>query len=149
MTLKLKTGRFRLITRSHGLPAPTRLAETLYRTALPLLAAELAASSAPYRLIGIGCTDLAPGDLADPPDLLDPDRERDMARSLGLDYLHLPVTQERLGPDLVDRFRDEVADCHGPVLVRERTDKLDAVGNTTAAIGKGRGFTPKGPGRPT
>src|SRR5262249_23087616 len=40
VTLKLKTADFRLRTRSRRLPDPSRLAETLFRTARPLLEAE-------------------------------------------------------------------------------------------------------------
>ena len=70
VVLKLKTDRFRLLTRSQKLPAPTQLAENLYHTALTNLAAE--ANGTRFRLIGIGGSDLVSGDLADPPDLLDP-----------------------------------------------------------------------------
>jgi len=71
VTLKLKTAEFRLLTRSRRLPAPTQLAETLYRTARPLL--ELEADGRRYRLVGIAASDLADQAEADPPDLLDPD----------------------------------------------------------------------------
>jgi DNA polymerase-4 len=74
VTLKLKTGDFRLLTRSRRLAAPTQLAETLYRAALPLLRAE--ANGTPYRLVGIGASELADAAQADPPDLLDPNLER-------------------------------------------------------------------------
>ena len=74
VVLKLKTDRFRILTRSHKLPAPTQLADTLYQTALPQLAGE--ADGTRFRLIGIGGSDLESEDLADPPDLLDPDRGR-------------------------------------------------------------------------
>lgn len=70
VVLKLKTDRFRTLTRGHRLPAPTQLAETLYHTSLPQLAGE--ANGTRFRLIGIGGTDLVSADLADPPDLLDP-----------------------------------------------------------------------------
>ena len=70
VVLKLKTDRFRSLTRSHRLSAPTQLADTLYRTALPMLRAE--ADGARYRLIGIGGADLSADDRADPADLLDP-----------------------------------------------------------------------------
>ncbi len=70
VVLKLKTDRFRILTRSHRLAAPTQLADTLYRTALPHLAGE--ADGTRYRLIGIGGSDLVSDELADPPDLLDP-----------------------------------------------------------------------------
>ena len=74
VVLKLKTDRFRILTRSHKLPAPTQLAETLYHTARPQLAA--AADGTRYRLIGIGGTELGAEELADPPDLLDPGQAR-------------------------------------------------------------------------
>ncbi|MEM7446127.1 MAG: DNA polymerase IV [Pseudomonadota bacterium] len=74
VVLKLKTDRFRLLTRSHTLPAATQLADTLYRSALPMLSAE--ANGAAFRLVGIGVSELGPDDRADPPDLLDPDIDR-------------------------------------------------------------------------
>ena len=70
ITLKLKTDRFRQLTRSKSLDDPTQLAETLFRAARPLLRAE--ATGARYRLIGISAGNLAPGGAPDaPPDLLD------------------------------------------------------------------------------
>ncbi|MEQ9814297.1 MAG: DNA polymerase IV [Azospirillaceae bacterium] len=74
VVLKLKTADFRQITRSHTLAAPTQLADTLYRTALPMLQGEC--NGTLYRLIGIGANELDSADRADPPDLLDPDLER-------------------------------------------------------------------------
>ncbi len=74
VVLKLKTDRFRLLTRSQKLPAPTQMADTLFRTALPLLAGE--ADGTRFRLIGIGGADLVSDAFADPPDLLDPDKDR-------------------------------------------------------------------------
>ncbi|MFN3461382.1 MAG: DNA polymerase IV [Oceanibaculum sp.] len=74
ITLKLKTADFRLLTRSRKLDSPTLLAERLYRTALPLLEKEATGTS--FRLIGIGASALADPADADPPDLVDPDRER-------------------------------------------------------------------------
>jgi DNA polymerase-4 len=71
VTLKLKTADFHLLTRSRTLPAPTQLAEVLFRAALPLL--EAAATGQRYRLIGIGASALGPGADADPLDLLDPE----------------------------------------------------------------------------
>ncbi|MCH8808697.1 MAG: DNA polymerase IV [Proteobacteria bacterium] len=73
ITLKLKTSEFRLLTRSRRLGAPTRLAEVLYRTAAPLLERE--ADGRRFRLIGIGAGDLIEGARADPPDLLNPERQ--------------------------------------------------------------------------
>ena len=70
VTLKLKTTRFRTLTRSRQLAAPTQLADVLYRAALPLLARE--ADGTAFRLIGIGASGLAGAEAADPPDLFDP-----------------------------------------------------------------------------
>ena len=74
VTLKLKTADFRQFTRSGSLADPTRLAEMLYRAALPLLERE--ADGRRFRLIGVGAARLAPGAAADPPDLVDGQRER-------------------------------------------------------------------------
>jgi DNA polymerase IV len=67
VTLKLKTADFRLLSRSRGLVDPTQRADTLYRTALPLLRGE--ADGTAFRLIGVGADRLAEPNQADPPDL--------------------------------------------------------------------------------
>jgi DNA polymerase-4 len=72
VTLKLKSAEFRQLTRSRRLVDPTRLAEVLYQTALPVLEQE--ADGRRFRLIGIGISDLTDNSRADPPDLLDPGR---------------------------------------------------------------------------
>jgi DNA polymerase-4 len=75
VTLKLKTAQFRTVHRAVTLPAPTQLADTLFRTGAPLADAA-AAGGARFRLIGIGAGDLVGADYADPPDLLDPGLDR-------------------------------------------------------------------------
>jgi len=67
VTLKLKTGNFRVLSRSRRLADPTQRSDTLYRAALPLL--REAADGTAFRLIGIGADRLAEPALADPPDL--------------------------------------------------------------------------------
>lgn len=67
VTLKLKTNRFKIITRSRVLPDPTQRAEMLYRTALTML--REVADGTVYRLIGIGSDRLVDAGRADPPDL--------------------------------------------------------------------------------
>jgi DNA polymerase-4 len=62
--LKLKTTDFRILTRRRTLPAPTQTARTLFAVGRELLKAE--ATGRPYRLIGIGMSDLA--EAADAPD---------------------------------------------------------------------------------
>ncbi|HEY4343713.1 MAG TPA: DNA polymerase IV [Parvibaculum sp.] len=84
VVLKLKTADFKTRTRSLTLPDRTQLAEVIYRAGAPMLARETDGTS--FRLLGIGLTQLADGDLADPPDMLDPkatrraDAERAMDR---------------------------------------------------------------------
>jgi DNA polymerase-4 len=68
VTLKLKTTRFRLVTRHHRLNAPTQLAEVIFRAAKVLLAKETR-SGMKYRLIGAGVDALTDAGAADPTDL--------------------------------------------------------------------------------
>lgn len=74
IVLKLKTDRFRTLTRSHTLPDPTRLADRIYREGAILLDPVLA--EGPFRLIGIGVADVTAAAAADPPDLLGDENAR-------------------------------------------------------------------------
>jgi DNA polymerase-4 len=78
VVLKLKTAGFASRTRTTRLARPTRLPETLFAAAQPLLARE--ADGTAFRLIGIGAQPLAPGDQADLPDLADPDSGKRAAK---------------------------------------------------------------------
>jgi DNA polymerase-4 len=78
VVLKLKTAGFETRTRNARLARPTRLPETLFKAAQPLLAKE--ATGPAFRLIGIGAQPLAPGGQADLPDLADPDAGRRAAK---------------------------------------------------------------------
>jgi DNA polymerase-4 len=98
VVLKLKTADFRIITRRHRLPAPTQLAEVLYRAALPLLTAE--ADGRRFRLIGIGGIDLVDGKDADPRDLLDP-----AGRRLAEIEQVVESVRGRLGSDAIRKGR--------------------------------------------
>lgn len=72
VTLKLKRGDFQLVTRRHALSDPTQLTDRIYRAAMDLFAH--AGTKGPFRLIGVGISDLAPEAQADlTPDLLDPE----------------------------------------------------------------------------
>ncbi|MEM7766575.1 MAG: DNA polymerase IV [Pseudomonadota bacterium] len=74
VTLKLKTGAFRSLTRRATLSQPTQLAQALFRAAKPLL--EKAASRGEaYRLIGVGISELSTA-RQDDRDLLDPAIEK-------------------------------------------------------------------------
>ncbi|MFN7595394.1 MAG: DNA polymerase IV, partial [Cereibacter sp.] len=71
ITLKLKRADFRIVTRRHSLPDPTHTADRLYREARALH--DAARDPGPFRLIGIGLSDLtAAGDADRMSDLLDP-----------------------------------------------------------------------------
>src|SRR5690606_25518220 len=85
VTLKLKTDRFRTITRSHSLSGPTQLADILYREGKALLLP--ACDGTAFRLIGIGASELAPATEADQPDLLEPDRGRRAQAARAIDSL--------------------------------------------------------------
>jgi len=67
VSLKLKTTRFKTLTRNHRLGAPTQLAETIFREAEAMLLKE--ATGPLFRLIGVGVDQLCDADGADPTDL--------------------------------------------------------------------------------
>lgn len=71
VTLKLKRSDHSQVTRRLALRDPTQMADTIYRTARGLY--DQAADQAPFRLIGVGISELIPEDGADRSgDLLDP-----------------------------------------------------------------------------
>ena len=100
VTLKLKRGDHRILTRRLTLHAPTALADVIYRAARPLLGQMLEA--APFRLIGVGLSDLSalddgPGFSAD---LADPDAARRAEAERAMDRL-----RARFGQDSVVKGR--------------------------------------------
>ena len=82
VTLKLRDGRFRTITRRRTLPAPASLPDPIFRTALDLLDENW--DERPIRLIGVGVAGVAAdrpdGSLFPEPDTLR--RGRDLARTI-------------------------------------------------------------------
>lgn len=75
VTLKLKRADHRLLTRRLSLRDATQMADVLYRHATGLLQDSLDAG--PFRLLGVGLSDLIAADQADlTGDLLDPDADR-------------------------------------------------------------------------
>ena len=100
VTLKLKSAGFRLRTRAASLTTPTQLAETIYRTALPLLEKECDGMA--FRLIGIGVSALAPAGDADAPDLLDARAIRDAAVERTIDRV-----RERFGAKAIGKGRGQ------------------------------------------
>ena len=95
ITLKLKTAGFSSRTRATTLDAPTQLAETLYRSAKPLLAREIDGTA--FRLIGVGVSALCDADLADPPDLLDPDAGHRAKIEHTIDALRAKLGDDAIG----------------------------------------------------
>ena len=95
VVLKLKTADFRTRTRNRTLHDPTQLADVIYRTAAPLLAKE--ATGTRFRLLGIGIAQLAPADLADPPDMLDPAATRRARAERAMDRLRAKFGDKSIG----------------------------------------------------
>jgi len=92
VTLKLKTGDFKSITRSSTLERPVQLADTIYREAAKLLEAE--GLKRPVRLVGVGVGRLEPADESGQLPLFDerPPRDEKMERA------------ERAMDEIMDRF---------------------------------------------
>jgi DNA polymerase-4 len=103
VTLKLKTADFRIRARSATLPAPTQLAEVLYRIGGTLLDAEAGGDA--FRLIGIGASMLTDARGADPPSLLDPGAARRARVERAID-----AVRARLGDDAIAKGRGLLAD---------------------------------------
>lgn len=98
ITLKLKTSDFRTITRSRTLPEATRLAERIYRTSSPLLAAEL--GRVQFRLIGVGVSELTDAEDADHGDLLDGATQKYARAEAAIDSL-----RDKFGVNAVQKGR--------------------------------------------
>lgn len=98
ITLKLKTGNFKTITRSHTLAQPTQLAETLYQEALPHL--ENASEGKNFRLIGIGISSFGDIEDADIPDLLDQKKGRTKNVENAID-----AVRAKFGSDIIGKGR--------------------------------------------
>jgi len=98
VTLKLKTARFAIRTRSRTLPHPTQLADAIYAATVPLLLKE--ADGTAFRLLGVGLADFAPQEDCDPIDLADPDLQRRKKIEGAVDDL-----RARFGSDAIGKGR--------------------------------------------
>jgi DNA polymerase-4 len=95
VTLKLKKGDFQLVTRRHALTDPTQLTDRIYRAAKDLF--DHAGTTGPFRLIGVGISDLAPEDQADlSADLLDPQATRRAAAERATDAIRAKFGAEAI-----------------------------------------------------
>lgn len=95
LALKLKTARFETHTHAIRLTGPTRLAETMFEAARPILQR---AAGPPYRLIGIGTSRLAAAEEADRGDLVDRETPRRAAREDAVEKL-----RAKFGSDIIRR----------------------------------------------
>ena len=99
VTLKLKQADFRLVTRRQSLADPTQLADRIYRAARALF--DQKGTPGPFRLIGVGISDLSPGAEADREgDLLDRDAARRAAAERATDRI-----RSRFGKDAIVKGR--------------------------------------------
>lgn len=99
VTLKLKRDDFRLLTRRLSLPDGTQVADRLYRSARTLY--DQADHPRPYRLIGVGLSELIPAEAADRSgDLLDPQAARRIKAERATDAI-----RARFGEDAILKGR--------------------------------------------
>jgi DNA polymerase-4 len=95
ITLKLKRSDHRILTRRTTLAAPVRMADSLYRTAVPMLQREISGSR--FRLIGLAVSDLLESTSdSDAGTLFDPDAVRRQGAERATDRI-----RERFGTDSI------------------------------------------------
>jgi DNA polymerase-4 len=99
VTLKLNRANHTLLSRRLSLRSPPHLADGIYRTARELC--EQAGEHGPYRLLGIGLSDLTHEDEADVSgDLLDPGAGKRSQAERATDAI-----RERFGKDAIKKGR--------------------------------------------
>lgn len=99
VNLKLKTANFKQISRRQSLHHPTQLADTIYRTARNLF--DQAGTNGPFRLIGVGISDLGAAEGADRiGDLLDPDAGKRAKAEAAADKI-----RDKFGKDAIIKGR--------------------------------------------
>ena len=99
VTLKLKRANHSLLTKRTSLRDATQMADRIYRTARALY--EQVGDQGPYRLIGVGISDITPEDEADlTGDLLDPQAVARTRAERAADKI-----KEKFGPDAILKGR--------------------------------------------
>jgi DNA polymerase-4 len=118
VTLKLKTARFRLITRHHRLQAPTQLAEVIFRAARALLAKETRTPGR-FRLIGAGVDELTDAAQADPVDLFAATAADATARLAKVEQA-MDAVRAKFGRRAISKGRGLMPPGHGATRRRDR-----------------------------
>ncbi|MEM8592634.1 MAG: DNA polymerase IV [Pseudomonadota bacterium] len=98
VVLKLKRANHSLITRRVTLHEPTNIADKLYRTARGLF--DAIDHDSPYRLLGVGLSDISKADSGLAGDLLDPHGEKRAKAELATDKI-----REKFGADAILKGR--------------------------------------------
>ena len=99
VTVKLKRKDFQIVTRRHALGDATQIADRIYRAARELF--DHAGTKGPFRLIGVGISDLVAEDQADRSgDLLDPEAGKRAAAERAADAI-----RARFGADAIIKGR--------------------------------------------
>jgi DNA polymerase-4 len=98
VVLKLKTSRFKLLTRSASLDAPTQLADKIFRVAQAALKRE--ADGRRFRLLGVGISNLSSAEDADQTNLLDPLTDKRAAAERAMDRI-----RAKFGGEAVNKGR--------------------------------------------
>ena len=96
ITLKLKTAKFRTMTRSHTLASPTQLADRIFEDGRRML--REVADGTEFRLIGIGVSEFGPEGSPDLTDLIDTSPARRAAAERAVD-----AVRDKFGRDAVQR----------------------------------------------
>ncbi len=100
--LKLKSSNFISLTRNHTLLDPTQLADEIFTIGQQLLQQVQAQKpKTAFRLIGIGVSGLVAADLADPPNLADPNKQRRKSTEQAMD-----AVRHKFGKDAIKKGRD-------------------------------------------
>lgn len=101
VTLKLKSNKFKTITRNQTFMTPTQLTDTIFKSGRYLLTREHKINPHEhYRLIGIGIHELTTATIADPFDLLDPQKPRRIKAEHTIDRL-----RDKFGRDAIKKGR--------------------------------------------
>jgi DNA polymerase-4 len=95
VVLKLKTAKFKTLTRSVSLDAPTQLADRIFRVARASLKHE--ANGTAYRLLGVGLHNICAAGECDPADLVDDGTGKRAAAERAMDRVRAKFGDEAVG----------------------------------------------------